>query len=94
MRNHSAFFLVQDDEHRKLLEENYIFISELGIDIHIGIWERLERRSSGIRGGFRLLLLPRFCYKRDYLYRAGKLIDYVSSKLYRVNVGEDYKYVF
>ena len=26
-------------EHRELLEENYIFVPELGIDIHIGIWE-------------------------------------------------------
>lgn len=33
------FVLVQDNEHRELLEENYIFIPELGIDIHIGIWE-------------------------------------------------------
>ena len=33
------FVLVQDDEHRELLEENYIFVPELGIDIHIGIWE-------------------------------------------------------
>lgn len=31
--------MVQDDEHRELLEENYIFVPELGIDIHIGIWE-------------------------------------------------------
>lgn len=33
------FVLVQDNEHRELLEENYIFVPELGIDIHIGIWE-------------------------------------------------------
>ena len=38
------FVLVQDDEHRELLEENYIFVPELGIDIHIGIWENWNLR--------------------------------------------------
>ncbi|MBM6750007.1 hypothetical protein H6A65_00625 [Mediterraneibacter glycyrrhizinilyticus] len=31
--------MIRDDEHRELPEENYIFVPELGIDIHIGIWE-------------------------------------------------------
>lgn len=33
------FVLVQDNEHREILEENYIFVPELSIEIHVGIWE-------------------------------------------------------
>lgn len=37
----SGYFLfVQDGEHREVLEENYLYIPSLGLDIHAGIWER------------------------------------------------------
>lgn len=33
------FVLVQDNEHRVPLEENYIFVPDLSLDRYIGIWE-------------------------------------------------------
>lgn len=33
------FLLQQDEEHRECLEENYLYIPSLELDIHIGIWE-------------------------------------------------------
>lgn len=41
------FVLVQDDEHRELLEGNYLFVPELGIDTYRNMG-KLERRTSGI----------------------------------------------
>ena len=46
------FVLVQDDEHRELLEENYIFVPELGIDIHIGIWENWNEEVQELEADF------------------------------------------
>lgn len=33
------FLLVQNEEHRELLEESYIHVLSLGVNIHVGIWE-------------------------------------------------------
>lgn len=52
------FVLVQDDEHRELLEENYIFVPELGIDIHIGIWESWNEELQEFEADFDL-----YCFR-------------------------------
>ena len=36
----SGFFLLaKDEEHRELVEEDYIHIAELNLNVHVGLWE-------------------------------------------------------
>ena len=42
------FLLVQNEEHRELLEESYIHVLSLGVNIHVGIWESWNEDSEKI----------------------------------------------
>lgn len=46
------FLLEQDEEHQELLEENYVYIPSLGLDIHVGIWESWNEESEGFEADF------------------------------------------
>lgn len=46
------FLLVQDEEHRELLEESYIRVPSLGVDIHVGIWESWNEDSEDFETDF------------------------------------------
>lgn len=49
----SAYFVfVQDEEHRELLEENFIRVPTLGLDIHVGIWESWDEDSEEFETDF------------------------------------------
>lgn len=44
--------LGQDEERRELLEENYLYIPSLGLDIHVGISESWNEDSEGFEADF------------------------------------------
>ena len=46
------FLLEQDEERRKLLEENYLYILFLGLDIHVGISESWNQDSESFEEDF------------------------------------------
>ena len=46
------FLLEQDEEHRELLEEKYLYIPSLGLDIHVGIWESWNEESERFEADF------------------------------------------
>lgn len=46
------FLLVRDEEHRELLEESYIHVPSLGVNIHVGIWESWNEDSEDFEADF------------------------------------------
>lgn len=46
------FLLEQDEERRKLLEENYLYILFLGLDVHVGISESWNQDSESFEEDF------------------------------------------
>lgn len=46
------FLLEQDEEHRELLEENYLYIPSLGLDIHVESSESWNQDSESIEEDF------------------------------------------
>ena len=46
------FLLEQDEERRKVLEENYLYILFLGLDIHVGISESWNQDSESFEEDF------------------------------------------
>lgn len=46
------FLLEQDEERRELLEENYLYIPSLGLDIHVGISESWNQDSERFEADF------------------------------------------
>lgn len=46
------FLLEQDEERRKLLEENYLYILFFGLDIHVGISESWNQDSESFEEDF------------------------------------------
>lgn len=46
------FLLEQDEERRELLEENYLYIPSLDLDIHVGISESWNEDSEGFEADF------------------------------------------
>lgn len=48
----SGYFLLEQEEHRELLEENYLYIPSLRLDIHVGISESWNQDSERFESDF------------------------------------------